>query len=520
MDVMIGLFSKYINNHGDSDLAARLAQFSGQVISVQFAEARQTAYEICEIPKYNPIGIYAVGLVAYLRGDFKSAKNSWNILQQSGHRSPLVLLSNGMVDLKLGKAGEIPELVSHVKSRFPEFFEIAILEALHARAIGNYSQAKEVIERLLNEAVLSDDDARELGALYSDVISRLGFHEDAIALCNEIVASSDAIRSDVVRVLLESYAATEQRDAAIDLLANISLDVLSLDDAPRAASALVTLGLHKVVISFLELCLERDPANTDLLSVQVVALSESGGDARPSRKRLDLILFKKKKGIPFFISDDFVECYRPFHALTLVNWDGCHTLYHALHHIVRNQVEGDIVECGVFRGGVSAFMAHVLVRNKSVFRKLYMCDTYEGMTVPDDNDLLGADTTKTSSAVNLYFPGLAKIDENSVLKLVRETGYPDNNVVIVKGPVEETLPQNAPQKICILRLDTDWYKSTLHELETMMPRVAKHGIVIVDDYASWDGSRKAFHEYAERHSLRYFPTVDIVQGSLTFVKME
>jgi O-methyltransferase len=75
---------------------------------------------------------------------------------------------------------------------------------------------------------------------------------------------------------------------------------------------------------------------------------------------------------------------------------------------------------------------------------------------------------------------------------------------VVKGRVEETLPERAPERISLLRLDTDWYESTRHELEHLYPRLSPGGILILDDYGCWQGAREATDEYFMAHPPRPF----------------
>jgi hypothetical protein len=81
------------------------------------------------------------------------------------------------------------------------------------------------------------------------------------------------------------------------------------------------------------------------------------------------------------------------------------------------------------------------------------------------------------------------------------TGYPQNRVRFIKGRVEETVPGEAPEQIALLRLDTDWYESTQHELEYLFPRLAPGGVLILDDYGHWAGARKAVDDYIALHKL-------------------
>ena len=132
-------------------------------------------------------------------------------------------------------------------------------------------------------------------------------------------------------------------------------------------------------------------------------------------------------------------------------------------------------------------------------RDIYLFDTYEGMTPPTE-----ADTSLDGRSAREQLDEQAKSDASSVwccasLEEVRHnmasTGYPLERIHLVKGPVERTVPEAAPVAICLLRLDTDWYESTRHELNHLFPRVSSDGVLIIDDYGHWHGARKAVDEY-------------------------
>ena len=88
-------------------------------------------------------------------------------------------------------------------------------------------------------------------------------------------------------------------------------------------------------------------------------------------------------------------------------------------------------------------------------------------------------------------------DEHTVREVLLSTGYPAERIRIVKGEVEQTIPRQAPEELALLRLDTDWYASTAHELEHLYPRVGDGGVLIIDDYGHWEGARRAVDEYFE-----------------------
>ena len=96
-----------------------------------------------------------------------------------------------------------------------------------------------------------------------------------------------------------------------------------------------------------------------------------------------------------------------------------------------------------------------------------------------------------------------------VKKNMASTDYPEENIIYIKGKIEETLPGYIPRKISILRLDTDWYESTKHELEHLYPILSPGGVLIIDDYGHFAGARKAVDEYfSGLEKPPYMPRID------------
>jgi bifunctional ADP-heptose synthase (sugar kinase/adenylyltransferase) len=91
------------------------------------------------------------------------------------------------------------------------------------------------------------------------------------------------------------------------------------------------------------------------------------------------------------------------------------------------------------------------------------------------------------------------------------TGYPSSNLIFVQGKVEETLPRVIPDNISLLRLDTDWYESTRHELIHLFPLLSKSGVLVLDDYGYWAGARKAVDEYVVENNIKIL--LDRVDGT-------
>jgi O-methyltransferase len=161
------------------------------------------------------------------------------------------------------------------------------------------------------------------------------------------------------------------------------------------------------------------------------------------------------------------------------------------------------VECGVWRGGSMMAVALTLLRLGVTNRDLYLFDTFAGMTDPGEHDLKhsgerAADLLAGASH-DSHVSAVAPLDEVQANML--DLGYPNERIHFVEGPVEETLPARAPDEIALLRLDTDWYSSTKHELVHLYPRLAPGGVLILDDYAYWQGARRAVDEYMAEHGL-------------------
>lgn len=178
-------------------------------------------------------------------------------------------------------------------------------------------------------------------------------------------------------------------------------------------------------------------------------------------------------------------------------------LIEATDYVVRQQIPGDVVECGVWRGGSMQAVALTLLEHGDTERDLHLFDTFEGMPPPSEHDTRTRNGT-TVSAEEL----LATSDKESrmwaiasledVRQGMAETGYPADRLHYHRGLVEETIPEQAPERISLLRLDTDWYESTRHELEHLYHRLSPGGVLIFDDYGDWDGARKATDEWMER----------------------
>jgi O-methyltransferase len=217
---------------------------------------------------------------------------------------------------------------------------------------------------------------------------------------------------------------------------------------------------------------------------------------------LDLIHFPPRESIrPSDFRDDEAEIVQAVRPWTLTGPERIYALIHAVRYVNKNNIPGAIVECGVWKGGSMAASARALLQLGDTSRELYLFDTYEGMSEPTapDVDYSGVKANDLMRADPGYRCANAPLD--GVKEVLYATGYPKEKIHFVQGKVEDTVPESAPDTIAILRLDTDWYESTKHELVHLYPRLAKAGVVIIDDYGHWRGSRQACDEYFEENRV-------------------
>lgn len=176
----------------------------------------------------------------------------------------------------------------------------------------------------------------------------------------------------------------------------------------------------------------------------------------------------------------------------------------ATRHVVANDIPGAFVESGVWMGGSIMAAARTLVELGVTDRDLYLYDTFEGLPEPGEHDRIIGDT---QSGAEVYAELNAKAGDKPYLDapidIVRSnvalSGYPTDRMKLIQGLVEDTIPTTAPEQIALLRLDTDWYSSTKVEMDTLFPRLAPGGILIIDDYAYLEGVRKAVDEFFQNY---------------------
>jgi len=201
------------------------------------------------------------------------------------------------------------------------------------------------------------------------------------------------------------------------------------------------------------------------------------------------------------LEPEFLALYEQCRQYTMTSWERLYALYKSVQYTVENRIQGDLVECGVWRGGSMKLVAHVLCSLGDTNRTLFLYDTFEGMTEPDpafDVDFSGNEAVNDWREIQRRGVKWAYAPVEEVQEIIASSGYPMEKVKLVKGLVEETIPATVPASIALLRLDTDWYSSTKHEMEHLYPKLSPQGILILDDYGHYQGARRGVDEYLSK----------------------
>lgn len=199
---------------------------------------------------------------------------------------------------------------------------------------------------------------------------------------------------------------------------------------------------------------------------------------------------------------EFFALYERVKPYTMTSIERLYAMHKAVEHVARSGVQGAIVECGVWRGGSMMMAALTLAALGRTDRELFLFDTFAGHPRPNpERDLkehydfwLQRRRTDRSSS-------WAEVTLEEVRANLSSTGYPLDKVRFVKGVVQDTIPAAAPEAIALLRLDTDWYDSTAHEMHHLYPRLVSGGVLIIDDYGEMPGQKQAVDEFCEQNGV-------------------
>jgi O-methyltransferase len=185
----------------------------------------------------------------------------------------------------------------------------------------------------------------------------------------------------------------------------------------------------------------------------------------------------------------------PASGMTMIGWERLTNLQRCLEDVITDDVPGDMIETGVWRGGATIFMRGLLKAYGIDDRKVWVADSFAGLP-PGDAQMYPPDARDRHH----LFPYLV-VPEAVVRQNFERYGLLDENVRFLPGWFRDTLPTLAEQRWALLRLDGDMYESTTVALEHLYPRLSVGGYVLVDDYGAVPACRQAVHDFRESYGV-------------------
>lgn len=186
--------------------------------------------------------------------------------------------------------------------------------------------------------------------------------------------------------------------------------------------------------------------------------------------------------------DEIITRCRPF---TMTSIERLQQSINAVDYVIKNSIDGDFIEIGVWKGGVIMSMLYKLLQLGITYRKVHLFDTFEGMTEPCEKDIDPYDR----KAENIFDEVKCECSIEHVKFAIESVGYPMQNIYFHKGDIRAVNIEDIPIKIANLRLDNDWYELYKFELPIFEPNVTNGGVITIDDYGHWNGCKEAVDDY-------------------------
>lgn len=193
--------------------------------------------------------------------------------------------------------------------------------------------------------------------------------------------------------------------------------------------------------------------------------------------------------IPLYAPEHLEKLWSRFQKNTMIGRSAFIENLQIVEHAAR-YTEGAFVECGTWKGGMSAAMMAI----GGVERQYHFFDSFQGL--PEAKDIDGeAAKAYQKDKENPYYYDNCRANIVDFVATISQVGVPEDKLHVHQGWFEDTIPRYDGGAIAVLRLDGDWYASTMQCLKTLYPLVRKGGMVIVDDYQYWHGATRAVHDY-------------------------
>lgn len=185
----------------------------------------------------------------------------------------------------------------------------------------------------------------------------------------------------------------------------------------------------------------------------------------------------------------------PASADTMIGLGRLNNIEECIHEIIHNNIEGDLIETGVWRGGATILMRAVLKDLGIRDRRVWVADSFQGLPKPDPR--YAADKRNKLHTLKILTASLKEVKNN-----FKKYDLLDEQVVFLEGWFKDTLPQAPIEKLALIRLDGDMYESTIQAIEALYPKLSSGGFIIVDDYNAFPYCKQAIEDYRTKHAIR------------------
>jgi O-methyltransferase len=185
----------------------------------------------------------------------------------------------------------------------------------------------------------------------------------------------------------------------------------------------------------------------------------------------------------------------PANASTMIGLNRLNNIEWCIHSINKNNIEGDLIEAGVWRGGATILMRAILKELNILNRKVWVADSFMGLPKPDVKKY-NADKGNRLNKLNIL-----KVSLEAVKRNFQKYDLLDDQVIFLEGWFKDTLTKAPITKLALIRLDADMYESTFQALENLYPKLSYGGYIIIDDYNAFQNCKQAVDDYRREYSI-------------------
>lgn len=280
---------------------------------------------------------------------------------------------------------------------------------------------------------------------------------------------------DLMKQCLTRYLFIDEEPHQLKLGFNESIGLLKNAVGPRGVRLIKRLGRPLVV-------------GSSTGDAQLGRLPAAIRKTRP-RRRVQLVTFGGRR------AHREVGCDWPPFVETMAGLRRLENVQECVRDVIRNEIPGDLLEAGVWRGGIGIFMRALLAAEGDTTRRVWLADSFRGLPMPD------AARYPADADRDLWiYPGLA-ISLETVKANFTRYGMLDDRVSFLVGWFKDTLPEAPIERLAVLRLDGDLYESTMDTLSALYPKLSPGGYLIIDDYGCIEACRRAVDDYRSAHSI-------------------